>query len=438
MFIIFLVVLAICMFIFTYANKGIFLLGALGLIVYLVYASMIPEFLFSKLVITAAVAIIAAAIGLKLSIGKANKAYHQEQEELRREEEREQQRIQNNEWEFPAEKFYLECSRHKVSPNKTDEFSIKKVQIIAEQIYNESGLPEKYFSLHNEKLPKYYMIGKQIVKEYNEEAIREANTPKEGTFPLEDILPYYVGQEAKNVTSGVEKRKIHLDMLIFEKENFIQFYEEKLIELGELHSYSVTPEKSWITKAAVATAVAGPVFGLLAGYNQIEKNKTVHQRNFENVTRTTHDNYLKSEQAKIYKSNIKSYKDEMNNYIQKHQNCDSLVELEADESIINSINYSDISVNKTDTDTLHITMKFENASNNKNPNMVLDGIIHAKAYCNNMFIDDVYIPLPLDGVKGRETVELTGACKKSIKKDKGYTIAIQNDSRFFLIEKTGN
>lgn len=435
MFIFLLVVLAVCMFLYTYANKGIFLLVSLGSLAYLIYVSIIPELSFLKIAITTAVAIVPAVIGTKLQISKANKAYRKEQEEIRLEEEMAYQKIQKNEWEFPVEKFYLECSKHKVSPKKADEFSIKKVQIIAEQIYNQVGLPEEYFAVHNEKLSDYYKMGMQIIKRQNEEAILEANTPKESIIPFEDTVSFYVGQEAYNVTSGIEKRKIHLDMLIFEQENFINYYEEKLMELGELLSFSITPEKSWVTKAAVGTVVAGPVFGLLAGYNQIQKNKIAHQRNLENINTTIKINYLKDEQAKIYRGNLKSHKSQRDYYIEKHKNCDTLVELEADENIINSIKFSNEIITKTENNTLHITMKLENVSNNINPNMVLDGIIHAKAYCNNIFIDDVYIPLPLEGVKGGETVELTGACEKAIQKDKGYTIAIQNDSKFFLIEK---
>ena len=435
MFIFLLIVLAVFMFVYAYTNKGIFLLGALGALAYLVYVSIIPEFSFSKIALATAIAILPAVIGTKLTISKANKAYRKEQEELRLEEEKKYEKIQKNEWEFPAEKFYLECSHHNVSPKKTDEFSIKKVQIIAEQIYNEAGLPEKYFAVHNEKLSTYYTTGMEIVKRQNEEAILEANTPKEGIIPFEDIVSFCVGQDARNITSGIEKRKIHLDMLILEEENYIAAYEEKLMEIGALTSPSITPEKSWVTKAAIGTVVAGPVLGLLAGYNQIEKNKTIHQRNLENLNNSLQLNYLREEQIKMYKSHLKSHKDKRDYYIEKHKNCDTLVELEADENIINSIKFSNEIITKTENNTLHITMKLENVSNNKYPNMVLDGIIHAKAYCKNIFIDDVYIPLPLEGVKGGETVELIGACEKAIRKGNGYTIAIQNDSKFFLIEK---
>ncbi len=400
-----------------------------------IHAILMMDFL--RLLIPVGVLILTLIIASIVSSNNVKRETKEKIEAQKREREAEIEVMKSGNWEFPALSFFQECSDNSVSPMKSDDFSKQKVRLIAQSYYVNAGLPKEYWEIYNEKLTHYYRMGQEeaeaIIKENNE----KLKIPTEGTLSLEDIILYYVGTEAKEL-SGIEKRKFHLDALITQRQSVIDFYVNMLKEAGAWGTTTVNSEKSWVPSAVIGGLVGGTAGAVLNGINAMERNE--HRRKIDasfNETslwlRNQGDEVSRKIQPHI-DSAIK-VRDILKNELEE---CEKKVVVIPEETLKENITLTDLKVEKTEGNTLKLSLKIRMNGDMPNDRMRLDGIIHTQIYNGDIFVDDIYVPLPVYGLLPNTNYTIYGACKKSIASKTGYTAKICELLNFSFVERMTN
>lgn len=339
-------------------------------------------------------------------------------------------------WEFPALRFYQECRSSNVLPSNNDDFSKRKVLLIVQSYYEKAGMPKEYWDLYNSRLEEYYNVGHR--EEQNQKAAEKLKklTPVPGEFAeVNEAVLYFTGEAAKN-SNGIEKRKTNLEALILKEEKIKDQYAQQLRDLRGVTTYTST-EKSWVPSAILGGVLAGPAGAVLGGYSAMKNNESEIKSNvfwageaFRNQARGA---VLASQIEPFYES----AKERRNKLIEEFYECDKKVVMLPQENITEKVNIENILITKTESKILKLKAKIETTVAMPNENMRLDGFIHAKVYRGDIFVDDMYIPLPLHGISTGERVDIYGVCKNAIDYKTGYRAEIC-DSSFFFVEKLTN
>ena len=350
-----------------------------------------------------------ATIAEKKEAKEAERLRKEEEERKRIEREERRKKWESGKWAFPCEKFYKDCRKSGIKmQNLDDAFYFNKIMVIARNIIEKSGMDKEFIPIYcNEKsVRKYFETGHKKAQDRRrreeEKRQKQMITPQKGTLSPEQNAKARLFKELRD-KFGREKREYWLKKEIhaIEKHNReIEKAQEAAIELETIVAASGhrEPTYDWATLGGIATGLAGPAAGVSVATQAILKNQQIeanNQRN-EEFARNLSKDLIRAAfsggggNGRILDEYKKELKDIGYKVVLDGTDTKELYE------------YLDVSISvEKNNETLDVIATFKSDYQPDVPdgvNMVMDGVLEGKIYCDSVLVSDVLIPLPLFGV----------------------------------------
>lgn len=334
---------------------------------------------------------------------KSKKKEQEKQEKLKA--------ISSGEWQFPVDEFYKKCLSEKAAA-VTNELAFRKMMLIAKNILDMEGVPREYIPLYydEEKVKQYFKVGKERAtaarrNAQEEKALRKA-TPQDAelTPDMEEVADMH---DALKDELYRNKRKLQLETLIGITERKIQeakrAYDSALLTSAALSaSAKQTPKKDWALIGGIAQGIAGPAAGAIAASQAIAENERMEYENRQDkaivdkqalsIAQIASDRYLPkkeqlTEELERYKKDLEKLPLKL--VFEEYDTDDLFQRLEISGSVSRP-------KNESVTVTINVLNHYDPKI--KNYTVVMDGILEAKLYCDDIFVDGFFIALPENGV----------------------------------------
>lgn len=186
----------------------------------------------------------------------------------------------------------------------------------------------------------------------------------------------------------------------------------------------------WATLGGIANGIAGPAAGVATAVNAMAENERIKERNAMYLNCAAYLSGEVGKKAKQAEDEVASLRNNANLVRAEIKALDEKVVLAVtSEELEESLKCVSFDVKKSKSDILEITASI---SNNYVPDVpkgvkiIIDGVIVADVLCEGVRIDEVYLPLPLYGIKCGITDEVYGYCATYMVGDREYTISVRS------------
>lgn len=342
--------------------------------------------------------------------------------------------ISEGKWKFPEELFWDKCKRNKAT-DVADKYQLLKIRKIAEELLVENNIPKEYHPIYisDNKILQYVSNCEKNDQEKEKRVAEELKAQKKARE-----LAYKIPQDAKLNSEEnrlvsfhsklknlkyEDKRIEYLNHLINETQialNVICRDIDSINKGTQAMISSAYQEKTydWSILGGIASGIAGPVAGAMVAGQAIQENQRIEMQNAENRA------HIASVAGQIYTSDTYfsklKKKESLENILKELQSQlgdISIKIIDKDVSLDSLLNVLSIEVQPNSKKQKVVKFKVKYTCNaqqefSKTYKMAIDGTILVKAYCDNIFVDEVYVPLPLDGVAVGETKSEQGYLTK--------------------------
>lgn len=353
-------------------------------------------------------------------------------------------KIQENTFEFPAEKFYRLCSSNNISC-LDNEYSIQKATQTARDLMKATaGIEIQDYGnyLDKDRLERFLVEGKQKAQDADEEKIREQKTPRVAEATESERTFLKRSAELAKLY-GKEKR---VEMLYStyndyqKKIDALRKGEEALKTLGMIYADQQKKQGDWAIMGGIAEGIAGVGAGVAVAASTMAKNAEIRKYNedmrkasvemMSGLPTMAGDRYaLENESSKIWQR------------IDETKNKVVLSEPTADK-IWDNITIGKPSVKKNDSGVLAIAvpLQFKHPFDLNVPDgvgMVVDGTLEAQVWFEDTLVDTIYIPFPVYGIPCNmmEKITLDGMCGQCVAyKGSTYKVKFKDEQNLWVME----
>ena len=347
-------------------------------------------------------------------------------------------------WDFPKNKFYEICQKENIQDINSP-IMFKKCMQIAESIVKNEGMPAEYHNLYisKEKVKEYFALGKAKEKKEKQMQVEAYNkkyvTPQIGELDRKKSKLMNDMKSLRNLT-GVAKRKKHLQLMLSDVNTEIKNKQEGMLALAKLSSimsdaYS-QPKSDWAILGGIAEGIAGPGAGMAVASQVMRENERIEMAN--SAARSQIKQQFQGYNSAIWneKMSLEKYRDDIKILLDRVDYKVVLDDIDG-EDLLDEIEIY-YSVENCGNST-KIKLEIENpysVQTKENIKFVVDGVIKLDLYCDDIFMDEVYVALPFNGVKcgdGKATIEAYSKMYM-IGEDRDYTLEF-TACNLFVIEQ---
>lgn len=334
-------------------------------------------------------------------------------------------------WEFPCDEFYDSCIQKGVKEVDSS-FYFQKALIIARNIIASKEVPIEYHEMYltEKQIKLYFSIGKENAEIKRNEWISTPHQAKPNETQRRNI------ELAQKLASayGLQKRKTMLsDSLesVNEEIKKKQEGEDALRQLSFILASSAKEEKpkDWAILGGIANGIAGAGAGIAVALDAMEENKRIearNQRNREAVMNLSADIYSSSFEVSTSIGQLRTARDMLSNEIKKTDEKVVLDDVKGS-VLYNALELCSVEIFKTKNNILEVELTLNNSFVPDVPegvHIVIDGVLSADIFANNIKVGSVYIPLPLYGIECGKKETVVGYCKYYMPEEQSYSFKI--------------
>ena len=321
--------------------------------------------------------------------------------------------LRSGTYDFSALDFYKKCEAEGIT-SLDNEFSEKKAQLIAENIFKDMGAPDGSYQSYMDKIPTYFAEGKKARNVELRQIETDNKKPKVGSL-TDDEAKIRDFNNKYSCIHGMDKRKRILSDEINQIDTDIakiQEAQEALMQLGTIMASSMSTQKksSGAFEVSLANSVGGTGAAVLAAMDVAERNAKVERYNAESRAQaakwiqTTVDGSMEANRSEC---SLKKSKELLKSELEKAKGKLALDSIDQEE-LLEGLNCTcKLSNIKRNAESTSFEIKCNNTYVPNVPDgvkMSIDGSLIAKIYCDkNTLIDEVKVALPLYGIEcGKE------------------------------------
>lgn len=351
-------------------------------------------------------------------------------------------------WEFPLDKFYLRCKKENLIA-LDNEYSFLKAKQIAEQVILEA---DRHIDLANcveylskDHLEDYFKAGelnyidKQAKKEADKQRIAKKPT---NSSPKAKQKVFMERASEIAAVSGNDKRVMMLKTMISDIDKKIMAKhegEKALRQVGMIYAEQQQKESDWAIIGGIAEGIAGPAAGVMAATETMVNNNRIREHNAA-MRKATMDimsglTDVMGDRIQLEESRGQLYK-KLNEARQK-----IVLSKPTAEEIMKNIEISEMSVQRYRSGVVSValTVALKNPFELDVPdgvNMVVDGTLKGEVWFEDVYVGDVFLPLPLYGIPSNMTEKITldGMCGRSVKAEGEHTVRFGNTQNLWIME----
>lgn len=386
-------------------------------------------------------------------------------------------KLANGEWPFPAEEFCKDCKRHHVTAI-TDEYSLCKATVIAEQLCEKYDIPPRYQAIYvaEDVLKGYFTKDPTVIKERLAQSAKKlAITPgsetldsqtdrkEEGSLrPFQSRISPSGGFPDKEQQKSLKKaadilkktgREKRIYMIceeiheITEKRRAIYSAPDTLRKTAQAIRLSAYQEQKidWAVAGGIAEGIAGPGAGVSAAIDAMKKNEQIEARNAANQKQV---NELALEFEKLIpqaEKNKKEYEryqakedserlDLLKSY-REEAPFKAVLTSATSEMLENALLIKSVKATKGDNFVTTVELEVANTYSPRAPKgvrMVVDGTLVADVYCGERVMETVSFPLPILGIEYGDRAILKGYFIEPVVISSAKDLKIKNSSLWIM------